>query len=64
MIVDLEVHNISTYLSLSWIVKQRLAIKRMNLQASKEFMAELKILTHVHHTNLVPYNFLPLITHP
>jgi chitin elicitor receptor kinase 1 len=44
--------------------EQRLAIKRMNLQASKEFMAELKILTHVHHTNLVPYNFLPLITHP
>ncbi|CAN5954032.1 unnamed protein product, partial [Sphagnum jensenii] len=32
---------------------QKLAIKRMNLQASKEFMAELQVLTHVHHTNLV-----------
>lgn len=34
-------------------VAQKLAIKRMNLQASKEFMAELQVLTHVHHTNLV-----------
>jgi chitin elicitor receptor kinase 1 len=25
----------------------------MNLQATKEFMAELQVLTHVHHTNLV-----------
>eukprot|EP00249_Psilotum_nudum_P012896 c24031_g1_i1 orf=105-2123(+) len=32
---------------------QKLAIKRMNLQATREFMAELKVLTHVHHTNLV-----------
>ncbi|XP_024375989.1 chitin elicitor receptor kinase 1-like [Physcomitrium patens] len=32
---------------------QRLAIKKMNLQATKEFMAELQVLTHVHHTNLV-----------
>lgn len=32
---------------------QKLAIKRMNLQATKEFMAELQVLTHVHHTNLV-----------
>ncbi|KAG0504121.1 hypothetical protein KC19_N018700 [Ceratodon purpureus] len=32
---------------------QKLAIKRMNLQATKEFLAELQVLTHVHHTNLV-----------
>jgi chitin elicitor receptor kinase 1 len=32
---------------------QRLAIKRMNLQSTKEFRAELQVLTHVHHTNLV-----------
>lgn len=34
---------------------QKLAIKRMNLQATKEFMAELQVLTHVHHTNLVRF---------
>lgn len=32
---------------------QKLAIKMMNLQATKEFLAELKVLTRVHHTNLV-----------
>ncbi|XP_073387977.1 chitin elicitor receptor kinase 1-like isoform X2 [Physcomitrium patens] len=32
---------------------QKLAIKMMNLQATREFMAELQVLTHVHHTNLV-----------
>eukprot|EP01018_Ginkgo_biloba_P006928 Gb_21145 [translate_table: standard] len=32
---------------------QRVAIKKMNLQATREFLAELKVLTHVHHTNLV-----------
>lgn len=32
---------------------QKLAIKKMTLQATKEFMAELKVLTNVHHTNLV-----------
>ncbi|GMY36813.1 lysm domain receptor-like kinase 3, partial [Fagus crenata] len=32
---------------------QRAAIKKMDMQASKEFLAELKVLTHVHHLNLV-----------
>ncbi|XP_078175375.1 chitin elicitor receptor kinase 1-like [Carex rostrata] len=29
------------------------AIKKMETQASQEFLAELKVLTHVHHSNLV-----------
>ncbi|CAL1397571.1 unnamed protein product [Linum trigynum] len=29
------------------------AIKKMDMQASEEFLAELKVLTHVHHLNLV-----------
>lgn len=32
---------------------QNAAIKKMDMQASKEFLAELKVLTHVHHLNLV-----------
>ncbi|MCO5568208.1 hypothetical protein L7F22_021904 [Adiantum nelumboides] len=32
---------------------QSLAIKMMNMQATKEFLAEMKVLTRVHHTNLV-----------
>lgn len=32
---------------------ERTAIKKMDMQASKEFLAELKVLTHVHHLNLV-----------
>ncbi|KAL1562506.1 chitin elicitor receptor kinase 1-like [Salvia divinorum] len=32
---------------------ERAAIKKMDMQASKEFLAELKVLTHVHHVNLV-----------
>lgn len=32
---------------------QKAAIKRMDMQATKEFLAELKVLTHVHHLNLV-----------
>ncbi|KAL2629729.1 hypothetical protein R1flu_014415 [Riccia fluitans] len=32
---------------------QKLAVKRMNLQATREFLAELQVLTRVHHTNLV-----------
>ncbi|GLT33536.1 hypothetical protein SLA2020_081160 [Shorea laevis] len=32
---------------------EKVAIKKMNKQASKEFLAELKVLTHVHHLNLV-----------
>eukprot|EP00249_Psilotum_nudum_P023097 c28746_g1_i1 orf=348-2288(-) len=32
---------------------QKLAIKMMNMQATKEFLAELNVLTRVHHTNLV-----------
>ncbi|CAL5003075.1 unnamed protein product [Urochloa decumbens] len=32
---------------------KKAAIKKMALQATKEFLAELKVLTHVHHQNLV-----------
>ncbi|EPS57846.1 hypothetical protein M569_16971, partial [Genlisea aurea] len=32
---------------------EKAAIKKMDMQASKEFLAELKVLTHVHHRNLV-----------
>ncbi|KAL9681257.1 hypothetical protein QQ045_013039 [Rhodiola kirilowii] len=32
---------------------ERAAIKKMDMQASKEFLAELKVLTHVHHLNLL-----------
>ncbi|KAJ0621385.1 putative protein kinase RLK-Pelle-LysM family [Helianthus annuus] len=32
---------------------EKAAIKKMEMQASKEFLAELKVLTHVHHLNLV-----------
>lgn len=32
---------------------ERAAIKKMDMQATKEFLAELKVLTHVHHLNLV-----------
>ncbi|KAK1418174.1 hypothetical protein QVD17_27314 [Tagetes erecta] len=32
---------------------EKAAIKKMNMQASKQFLAELKVLNHVHHLNLV-----------
>ncbi|KAJ6319534.1 hypothetical protein OIU78_015036 [Salix suchowensis] len=32
---------------------EKAAIKKMNVQDSKEFFAELKVLTHIHHLNLV-----------
>ncbi|PIN11222.1 Serine/threonine protein kinase [Handroanthus impetiginosus] len=32
---------------------EKAAIKKMDMQASKEFLAELKVLTNVHHVNLV-----------
>ncbi|XP_068488856.1 lysM domain receptor-like kinase 3 [Phaseolus vulgaris] len=32
---------------------EKVAVKKMNLQASREFLAELKVLTRVHHLNLV-----------
>ncbi|PKA54809.1 Chitin elicitor receptor kinase 1 [Apostasia shenzhenica] len=32
---------------------EKAAIKKMDMQASSEFLAELKVLTHVHHLNLV-----------
>ncbi|XP_039168881.1 chitin elicitor receptor kinase 1 isoform X1 [Eucalyptus grandis] len=32
---------------------EKAAIKKMDMQASKEFLAELKVLTHVNHLNLV-----------
>ncbi|MBA0548315.1 hypothetical protein Golob_019423, partial [Gossypium lobatum] len=35
------------------LVVQEAAIKKMDMQASKEFLAELKVLTRVHHLNLV-----------
>lgn len=34
-------------------VSQKAAIKKMDMQATKEFLAELKVLTNVHHLNLV-----------
>lgn len=36
---------------------QKAAIKKMDMQASREFLAELKVLTHVHHLNLVSISF-------
>ncbi|KAI5421406.1 hypothetical protein KIW84_045006 [Lathyrus oleraceus] len=33
--------------------KKKAAIKKMDMKASKEFFAELKVLTRVHHLNLV-----------
>lgn len=41
------------YASLFYIKLQKAAIKKMDMQATKEFLAELKVLTHVHHLNLV-----------
>ncbi|XAR55349.1 Non-specific serine/threonine protein kinase [Bertholletia excelsa] len=32
---------------------EKAAIKKMDMQASREFLAELNVLTHVHHLNLV-----------
>ncbi|KAL8209645.1 hypothetical protein R6Q57_006377 [Mikania cordata] len=32
---------------------QKAAIKKMDMRASKEFLAELRVLTRVHHLNLV-----------
>ncbi|KAL5065679.1 hypothetical protein RYX36_027416, partial [Vicia faba] len=32
---------------------QKTTIKKMNVQASTKFLCELKVLTHVHHLNLV-----------
>lgn len=32
---------------------EKAAVKKMDMQATKEFLAELKVLTHVHHLNLV-----------
>ncbi|EOA32020.1 hypothetical protein CARUB_v10015262mg [Capsella rubella] len=32
---------------------EKAAIKKMDMEASKQFLAELKVLTHVHHVNLV-----------
>ncbi|KAJ1386383.1 Serine-threonine/tyrosine-protein kinase, catalytic domain [Sesbania bispinosa] len=32
---------------------EKAAIKKMNMKAKTEFLAELKVLTHVHHLNLV-----------
>ena len=32
---------------------QKAAIKKMDMQATKEFLAELNVLTRVHHLNLV-----------
>ncbi|KAK9074073.1 hypothetical protein SSX86_006670 [Deinandra increscens subsp. villosa] len=43
---------LSCFSSLILLV-QKAAIKKMDMQASKEFLAELRVLTHVHHLNLV-----------
>lgn len=41
---------------------QKAAIKKMDMQASNEFLAELKVLTNVHHLNLVLLSILdPLL---
>ncbi|KAL8239388.1 hypothetical protein R6Q59_015955 [Mikania micrantha] len=32
---------------------KKAAVKKMDMRASKEFLAELRVLTHVHHLNLV-----------
>ncbi|KAK9074063.1 hypothetical protein SSX86_006660 [Deinandra increscens subsp. villosa] len=32
---------------------EKAAIKKMDMQASRQFLAELKVLTHTHHVNLV-----------
>lgn len=32
---------------------QKAAIKKMDMQALEQFLTELKVLTHVHHLNLV-----------
>jgi chitin elicitor receptor kinase 1 len=37
---------------------QKAAIKKMDMQATHEFLAELKVLTHVHHLNLVSDSFI------
>ncbi|KAK7372627.1 hypothetical protein VNO80_06014 [Phaseolus coccineus] len=37
----------------SSLITQKVAVKKMDLQASREFLAELKVLTRVHHLNLV-----------
>lgn len=36
-----------------YLITQKAAIKKMDMKASKEFFAELKVLTRVHHLNLV-----------
>ena len=41
------------FVSLVLSTVQRAAIKKMDMQATQEFLAELKVLTHVHHLNLV-----------
>lgn len=40
------------------VLVQKAAIKKMDMQASKEFLAELKVLTNVHHLNLVMSLFI------
>jgi len=37
------------------LITQKAAIKKMDMKASKEFLAELKVLTRVHHVNLVMF---------
>ena len=42
---------IDNFPSLSCV--QKAAIKKMDTKSSQEFLAELKVLTHVHRSNLV-----------
>lgn len=37
----------------SSLITQKAAVKKMDMQATREFLAELKVLTRVHHLNLV-----------
>ena len=41
------------FVSLVLSTVQKAAIKKMDMKATQEFLAELKALTHVHHLNLV-----------
>ena len=50
----ISIQNVSILvLNKSFPITQKAAIKKMKMKASKEFYAELKVLTLVHHLNLV-----------
>ncbi|KAL5987785.1 hypothetical protein ACLOJK_035539 [Asimina triloba] len=41
---------------------EKAAIKKMGMRATREFLAELKVLTHVHHLNLEIFTLYVIIT--